>query len=192
MITILFAHPYSKRSKATKALLAAVQQLPQVHVRNLYELYPDFHIDVEAEQASVNRARTLVLLHPLFWNHMPAMLSLWCEKVLSYGWAYGIDTAGKPTQALAGKRLLWATTVGDAADSFSKENGGLYSLAELAAPIRQSAFLCGLSWLTPFTLYNSITASPTELLSAAETFRDRIVDELKFLQTHDAEVNHAG
>ncbi len=192
MITILYAHPYSRRSNSTKALLAAVQQLSQVHVRNLYEMYPDFHIDVEAEQSALNKARTLVLLHPLFWYHMPALLSLWCEKVLSFGWAYGLDAGGNQARALAGKRMMWAISVGGTADSFTEENGEHYSLAQLAAPIRQSALLCGLNWLTPYTLYNAITLGPTDLLSAAEAFRDRIVDELKFLRAQDAEADHAG
>jgi len=50
MILVVFAHPYPQRSNANKPLLEAVSQLDQVVVDDLYEKYPDFHINITAEQ----------------------------------------------------------------------------------------------------------------------------------------------
>ena len=56
MILIVRAHPYPQRSRAGRALLEAVHDLPDLEVRSLYDLYPDFDIDVAAEQAALARA----------------------------------------------------------------------------------------------------------------------------------------
>lgn len=50
MILIIYAHPYPRHSHANQRLLQAVRDLPEVEVRSLYELYPDFNIDINAEQ----------------------------------------------------------------------------------------------------------------------------------------------
>ncbi|WP_294260770.1 NAD(P)H-dependent oxidoreductase [Propionivibrio sp.] len=74
MILIVRAHPYPQRSRAGRALLEAVHDLPDLEVRSLYDLYPDFDIDVAAEQAALARADLVVWLHPIYWYSAPAML----------------------------------------------------------------------------------------------------------------------
>lgn len=56
MILIIYAHPYPRHSHANQRLLQAVRDLPEVEVRSLYELYPDFNIDINAEQRALERA----------------------------------------------------------------------------------------------------------------------------------------
>jgi glutathione-regulated potassium-efflux system ancillary protein KefF len=85
MIVVVYAHPYPDRSRAGRALLEAVQGLPGVEVRSLYELYPDFGIDVEAEQDALTRADTIVWQHPLYWYSVPGLLKHWFDKVLAHG-----------------------------------------------------------------------------------------------------------
>jgi len=52
-ILLLFAHPHPRKSKLNKRLLQAVADLENVTVKQLYELYPDFQIDVEKEQQAL-------------------------------------------------------------------------------------------------------------------------------------------
>ncbi len=49
-ILILFAHPAYQKSIINKALVNGVKDLKGVTVVDLYEKYPDFFIDVSAEQ----------------------------------------------------------------------------------------------------------------------------------------------
>ncbi|WP_274873163.1 glutathione-regulated potassium-efflux system oxidoreductase KefF, partial [Serratia marcescens] len=107
MILIIYAHPYPRHSHANHRLLQAVKDLPEVEVRSLYELYPDFNIDINAEQRAVERADLVVLQHPMQWYSFPPLLKLWIDKVLEHGWAYGHDG-----NALVGKDCLWAVTSG--------------------------------------------------------------------------------
>lgn len=44
--------------------------------------------DVLAEQARIDRADALVLVYPVFWWSMPALLKGWIDRVFANGWAY--------------------------------------------------------------------------------------------------------
>ena len=101
-VLVLVAHPDIARSRVNRALAAQARLLPdeQVQVRDLYALYPDYVIDIEAEQAALAAARTVVWVHPVQWYSMPALMKLWVDDVLAFHWAYGPGGRG-----LAGKCL---------------------------------------------------------------------------------------
>jgi glutathione-regulated potassium-efflux system ancillary protein KefF len=188
MITLIYAHPYPKHSRAGKALLHAVHDLPGVHVRNLYELYPDFHVDAAAEQRQLAHSATIVLQHPLHWYHTPALLSLWFEKVLSYGWAYGKSPEGAPTHALQGKRLLWVATAGGDQSAYTEAGANHFPMERIATPIEQTARFCGMTWLKPYTVYHAGHLEDVQLLKAAEGYRERLVEEIEWLKAHGSGV----
>lgn len=51
--------------------------------------------DVAAEQARIDRADALVLVYPVFWWSMPALLKGWIDRVFANGWAFDF-TADAP------------------------------------------------------------------------------------------------
>ena len=89
MILIIYAHPYPQHSHANKRMLEQARTLECVEVRSLYQLYPDFNIDIAAEQDALSRASLIVWQHPMQWYSTPPLLKLWMDKVLAHGWAYG-------------------------------------------------------------------------------------------------------
>src|SRR5262245_51490007 len=107
MALLVYAHPYPLRSRANRALLAALEGLPQLEVRSLYDLYPDFGIDIGTEQRALLRAELVIWQHPMYWYSVPGLLKHWFDKVLARGWAYG-----EGGTALRGKTCLWVTTTG--------------------------------------------------------------------------------
>lgn len=94
-------------------MLRQASNNPDVLIRSLYDLYPDFNIEVQAEQQSLEQAELLILQHQLYWYSCPPRLKLWIDKVFTQGWAYG-----KGATALKGKNLLWAVTTGVEHDQF--------------------------------------------------------------------------
>ena len=118
MIVVIFAHPYPSRSHAGRALVETIRTLPNLEVRSLYDLYPDFDIDVGAEQDALARSQLILWLHPFYWYSVPGLLKHWFDKVLERGWAYGNGGT-----ALAGKHCLWVPTVGGAEDTYAAGNG---------------------------------------------------------------------
>ncbi len=171
MIELLFAHPYPHRSRANRALLAGVRDLPGLEVRSLYDLYPDFDIDVDAEQAALSRARVLVLQHPLYWYSVPSLLKHWFDKVLVHGFAYG-----EGGRALKGKACLWVTTTGGDEAAYSRAGMHAHPFATFVPPIEQTARFCGMHWEEPIIVQGAHRRPEAELVAQAESYRKRLMD----------------
>lgn len=169
MILVIQAHPYPDRSRANRELGRAIEDLDGLEVRSLYDLYPDFAIDVESEQAALARAATLVWQHPIYWYTAPALLKLWFEKVLTPGWAYGPGGT-----ALVGKRCLWVATAGG--DELSYRDGAMhgYPFEAFVPVIRQTAEFCGMTWLEPLVVGGAHRISDAELDGFAARYRERL------------------
>lgn len=168
MILIIYAHPYPHISHANKAMLAHVADLKGVEVRSLYELYPDFNIDVVAEQQALSRADLIIWQHPMQWYSMPPLMKLWIDKVLSHGWAYGRNGS-----ALHGKTMLWAVTTGGGEHHFSL--GDHPGFEVLAQPVQATALYCGLSWLEPYVMHSTFICDDETLSQHAELYRQRLL-----------------
>jgi glutathione-regulated potassium-efflux system ancillary protein KefF len=164
MILVLYAHPYPQHSRACKVLLGAVNGVPDLEVRSLYDLYPDFDIDVAAEQAALMRADLVVWLHPVYWYSVPSLMKHWFDVVLLQGWAFGPGGT-----ALHGKHCLWVASAGG--DETSYAAGGMHGrpFADFIAPIEQTARFCGMSWARPLVVYGAhLVADDMLQASAAE------------------------
>jgi len=159
---ILLAHPTLRHSRVNAALLQALKGTgaEAVHggpvaskapeVRDLYALYPDYFIDVAAEQAALQRARLIVWQHPLHWYSMPALMKLWVDEVLRFGWAYGPDG-----HALQGKWLWPVLSTGGNDDSYSPTGHNRHPFDAFLPPYRQTAALCGMHWVEPLVLHGA-------------------------------------
>src|SRR5262249_46248743 len=148
-IVVVQAHPYPDRSRANHALAEAIEGLP-VDVRALYDLYPDFAIDVDAEQRALQAASVVVWQHPRSWYTAPALLTLWFEKVLTAGWAYGPGGV-----ALRDKRCLWVVTTGGTESDYTPVGVHQHVFDVFAAVVRQTARFCGMLWLEPLVVHGA-------------------------------------
>ena len=84
-IYLIAAHPNWRESRVNRRLLAAAHEVGHVQVRDLFGSYPDYCIDVPTEQRCLQAAQLVVLMHPLHWYSMPALLKLWQDEVLTWG-----------------------------------------------------------------------------------------------------------
>jgi len=171
VILLLLAHPHPQRSIAGRALLAAVSDLPQVAVRSLYDLYPDFAIDADAERRALASARLVVWQGPLYWYGVPALLKLWWEDVLVRGWAYG-----EGGTALEGKDCLWVTTTGAAAEAYSAEGMHGHPIDAFVPAVAQTARFCRMRWLPPFIVHGAHRRTAAEIDAAAQDYRRLLSD----------------
>jgi glutathione-regulated potassium-efflux system ancillary protein KefF len=169
MILVIQAHPYPDRSRANRALGRAIEGLPGVERRSLYDLYPDFSIDVEAEQRALSACSVVVWQHPLYWYTVPALLKLWFEKVLALGWAYG-----QGGRALVGKRCLWVTTTGADADGYSTTGMHAHPFEAFVPVVKQTAQFCGLIWLDPIIVHGAHRIDSAELAGEGARYRARL------------------
>lgn len=149
-ILILFAHPALEKSRINRHLIEAVKGLEAVTVHDLYEAYPNFHIDVKFEQNLLLSHDIIVFHHPFYWYSSPAILKEWQDLVLEYGFAYG----HKET-ALRGKKFLSAITTGGGKKAYCREGNNRFAIRELLLPFEQTAHLCGMEYLPPFVVYGT-------------------------------------
>ena len=166
-ILILAAHPDLALSRVTHAMLAAAKaaKLPQVQLVDLYRRYPDYAIDVEAEQRALAEARLVVLLHPLHWYSMPGLQKLWIDEVLRFGWAYGPGG-----EALRGKDLWLVSSTGGTAESYSDTGHNAHPLETYLLPYTQTARYCGMRFLPPLILHAAHQVSDADVVRHARGF----------------------
>jgi glutathione-regulated potassium-efflux system ancillary protein KefF len=166
---LLCAHPDLAGSHITRTLLEAARRSSRgpghLQVRDLYALYPDYAIDGVAEQAALAVARRVIWLHPLHWYGMPALMKLWVDEVLSFGWAYGPGGT-----ALQGKALWLVSSTGGSAASYAETGHNEHPIEQFLLPYRQTARLCGLRWLPPLLLHGAHQVSETGLQQHVQAF----------------------
>jgi glutathione-regulated potassium-efflux system ancillary protein KefG len=169
-ILILFGHPRLRTSVVQQAMLRAISGLDGVIIRDLYALYPDFAIDVAAEQAALLAHDLVVFQHPFYWYSSPSIFKEWQDLVLENGWAYGPGGT-----RLAGKYLLSAISTGGSSQAYHHEGRNRYEIEELLAPFNQTAYLCSMAYLKPFGIHAGRRMRPEDLNAQAESYRDLIV-----------------
>ncbi|HET8746866.1 MAG TPA: NAD(P)H-dependent oxidoreductase [Ramlibacter sp.] len=168
-VYVLAAHPDWRYSRVTRLLEQQARSVPGVQVQDLYARYPDYDIDIAAEQAHVEAARLLVLLHPIQWYSMPPLMKLWLDEVLRYGWAYG-----RAGTALRGKDCWLVTSTGGPEAAYHPQGYNRYFFDAFLPPYEQTAALCGMRFLPPMVLHGAHRVSSEELDAHAAVFRDRL------------------
>ena len=134
--------------------------------------------DVEEEQRKVLAADAVILLFPLWWFGMPAIMKGWVDRVWAYGLAYGYRDAGNTYRygqgGLAGKRALLAVSVGGPAIDYSSRgiNG---PLEQLLFPITHGTlFFPGMQVLPTFAVYGAAGLDAKGIAEAAAAWRGRV------------------
>ena len=166
---VLAAHPNWRDSRVNRLLLERARAVGRARVQDLYGAYPDYDIDVPAEQAQVEAAALLVLLHPIQWYSMPSLMKLWLDEVLRHGWAYG--TGGT---ALRGKDLWLVATTGGAERSYHPQGYNRFFFDAFLPPYEQTAYLCGMRFLPPLVLHGAHRASAEEIAAHVQVFGERL------------------
>lgn len=166
-ILVLSAHPRSSQSIAQQALSDAIRGIPGLTQRDLYALYPEFNIDAATEQRILLEHDLLVLQHPFYWYSAPAIIKEWLDIVLESGWAYG-----EGGTKLHGKYLMNAITTGGQENFYHAAGRNRFTIEELLAPFNQTAFLCGMAYLEPFSVFAARKQTADSLAAHARRYHD--------------------
>lgn len=147
--------------------------LEQRHAVAADRLAPDIRREVEA----VRRADLLVLVFPVFWFSVPAILKGWIDRVFLSGVFYG----GKRIYAkggMAGKRALVVASLGGREHMFGP--GAIHGeLTAMLRPLLQGALgYTGFTVLEPFFAYHVPYLEPP----ARGALLDRLGAELAGLE----------
>jgi len=165
-IAILFFHPLSHKSRVNRVLVDAVNDLENVLIRDMYDLYPDFHIDVKAEQQVLLDNDLIIWQHPFYWYSSPSLLKEWIDLVLEHGFAYG-----RSGRALMGKQVLSSITTGGRQEAYIPDGNHRFSIRQLLAPFEQTVHLCHMEYLPPFVVHGTHLLDQDGIAEAGKEYR---------------------
>lgn len=151
-VVVISGHPELEKSNANEIILEAlVNSELDVDIRRLDELYPDYKIDVEAEQAALLKAELVVLQFPFFWYSVPALLKKWLDDTFTYDFAYG-----SKGDKLKGKGLILSLTVGGPEEAYKPLGYNHFRMEELLKPLEQTAYLAEMEYHQPIYSHSMV------------------------------------
>lgn len=143
-VLIISGHPDLKQSIANQTILDEVQAaLPSADIRRLDSRYPDYRIDVAAEQQALAAADVIVWQFPFSWYSLPGLMKLWLDQVFVFGFAHG-DGA-----VLGGKELIVSFTTGAPEAAYAPDAFMKHAVEEYLPIFESTAILCNLNLQTP-------------------------------------------
>lgn len=165
-ILVIMAHPKFEHSRIMKGMVNEVQDMANVTIRDLYELYPDFNINVQTEQELLLLADLLVWMHPVYWYAAPPLLKQWIDLVLEFNWAYG-----PRGNYLRGKLVFSAISTGGTDAAYQADGKHGHKLIDFLLPFRQTANLCGMRYLPPFHIGGTHEIEAPQIKQEAESLK---------------------
>ncbi len=168
-VLLIFAHPALERSRVHRRMIAGLDTVPGVTVRDLYQLYPDFYIDVGREQELLLQHDTVIWQFPLYWYSVPPLLKQYIDLTLEHDWAYG--TRGI---YLRGKPILNVLTAGGGLSSYCARGHNEYTIREFLRPLEQTARLCGMDYLPPYVVHGTHRLDDTAIKGQAAAYHSFI------------------
>tara|TARA_Y100001001_G_C7999605_1_gene305781 strand:- start:182 stop:742 length:561 start_codon:yes stop_codon:yes gene_type:complete len=178
---VVYAHPRHQTSRACRRLLDAIRDLEEVTLCDLYEEYPDFHINIGKEQQRLREHQLVVFLFPLYWYSAPSLLKEWQDRVLNFALDDVPGRAGEEHDPLVGRMLWVVTSAGASFTSFSEEGGNRHPLDAYLLPYEQTARVCGMAWQKPFTVCQARRKPQSVLEQQAHSFRSILLEKLQEL-----------
>jgi NAD(P)H dehydrogenase (quinone) len=111
-----------------------------------------FAVDLVREQERLRRADLLVLIFPLWWGGLPAIVKGWFDRVCAYGMAYA-DGRRFARGYFVGRRALLGLTTGGTIERFS-EGGSYGDMKDVLYSVRRCILeYLGLEVMEPFVAY---------------------------------------
>ncbi|HNV23394.1 MAG TPA: NAD(P)H-dependent oxidoreductase [Candidatus Omnitrophota bacterium] len=132
---IIYAHPNPKSfNNAIKDAVISklTKEDKSFEIRDLYALGFDpilkgsdfigfkegkIPLDIVEEQNYIKSADRIILIHPIWWFGMPAILKGYIDRVFSYGFAYRAGEKGIEG-LLTGKKVFILNTTGETQDQY--------------------------------------------------------------------------
>lgn len=181
MSLIILAHPNFDASFANKTIIEQLQKSDlELEIRNICDLYPDYKIDIEAEQEALLRHRTIVFQYPFYWYSMPAILKHWFDEVFQHQFAYG-----SKGDKLKGKNFVPSFTVGSSQSSYTALGFQHFRVNEFCKQLEQTAYHTQMNYIEPLYFYGtSLAAGNTEneIKGRAKVHARRLIEHLRLLK----------
>lgn len=141
-ILLISGHTDIRNSVANKTIIENLKkEFENLEVSSLCELYPDYKIDVKAEQEKLKKADIIIVQFPFFWYNAPSILRKYFEDVLTHGFAFG-----KNGKSLKNKKFIVSFTIGGQEKSYKHGASQNFEIKEFMPSFQQLANMCNMKW----------------------------------------------
>ena len=150
-----------------------------IEIRNIHDLYPDYNIDIQAEQEALLRHKTIVFQYPFYWYSMPAILKHWFDEVFQHQFGYG-----SKGDKLKGKNFVPSFTVGSSESSYTAMGFQHFRVYEFCKHLEQTAYHTQMNYIEPIYIHGtSLVAGYTEeeVKHNANAHAKKLIQKLKKL-----------
>lgn len=186
-VLVISGHPDLSASYTNTVIINELKnQIDDIEVRRLDSLYPDYQIDIQAEQQALVKADVVILQFPFYWYSVPALMKKWIDDVFAFNFAFGPEG-----DKLKGKELILSFTIGGPAESYDPLSYNHFTIEEMLRPLQQLAYLANMNYSKPIythrmvyipNIYNELE----EVQSLAREHTERLVSHVYAL-THSPE-----
>jgi putative NADPH-quinone reductase len=170
---VILAHPDIKNSRINKRWVEELKAHPKdITIHNIYEAYPDWKIDIAAEQKRIEEHDRIILQFPLFWFSTPALLKKWIDDVLAFGWAFGPGG-----DKMEGKELGLAFSTGGKGEAYQAGGQNHFTMSELTKWLQLTAIFVRTKFLPSVTLHGAgYGVSDAEIEASAKDYAKRLLE----------------
>lgn len=154
-ILIILAHDNTITSRVNKRFLKELEGTKNIEIRDIKALYPDYKIDIQAEQDAIKNSDKVVFQFPMYWFNAPSILKEWMDKVYSLGFAFDVTKEGYQRRELNGKEFMLSVSMGGAQEAYDGEK--VKSVNECLTPYIYTAKFCGMKVVKPYYVYGAMS-----------------------------------
>ncbi len=131
--------------------------------------------DVAAEQKRLDRVQHLILVFPVYWWSMPALLKGWIDRVFVNGWAFDQPEGGPLTPKLQRLTIHLVPIAGGDADDYQRHGYGTSLSTQIEHGIVD---FCGARRGSTRYLYDSETKTATALAEETKQLAQNIAQAI--------------
>ncbi|MFM5658070.1 NAD(P)H-dependent oxidoreductase [Aeromonas veronii] len=182
-VVVISGHPNLDNSYTNAVIIdKLMEKISDVEVRRLDVLYPDYNIDVNAEQQALMSADIVVLQFPFYWYSTPAIMKKWIDDIFTFNFAYGPEG-----DKLEGKDFILSFTIGGPEQSYDPLGYNHFTIEQFIKPLQQLAYLAKMNYRLPVythrmiyipDIYNKLD----EVQARAIDHSERLISQILSLQ----------
>lgn len=164
---VLFAHPFLEFSDNSRELTNFYERHQHYTFRDLYEEYPDFHVQAFRERKRLKDYDRFIFHFPLIWFGMPPLLRLWLDEVVDGNWLK--DPLQNP---FYGKEIFILVTTRSKQRSFGRNGKHHYSVEELISGLLVSLHIFKADIKNIYIVYEAENLSKKEIIIHKQKFSE--------------------
>lgn len=163
-ILVISGHPHLENSNVNKVILKELEKHfgEQISIRRLDKLYPDYQINIKAEQEAIKNADFIVLQFPFYWYSTPALLKKWIDDVL-YDYFPGNNLSGR----FKDKVVIASITIGGSKERYTPPHK---TVEIYLIPLQETFEIIGAEWELPVYSFDAVLSNKNLSKTALQHF----------------------